>query len=153
MRYDTKTLVRAGIIAAIYSVLTVFLGDTQFGPIQFRVAEAMTILPFFDIAAVPGLFIGCLIANITGGLGPIDIVFGSLTTLIAAYLTSKMPNKYLATLPPILLNAFIIPIWLSKAFNMPYIVVVGTIGFSQFIAAGILGIIFANIINRVYRKY
>lgn len=146
---NTKFLVKSGIIAAIYVVLTVILGEVSYGPVQFRISEAMTILPMFETAAIPGLAVGCMLANIFGGYGPIDIIFGSLTTLIAAFLTSRIKNKYFAILPPILLNAFIVSIWVSKFSNTPYIINVGTIGFGEFISAGILGIILANIFERV----
>lgn len=145
-------IVMAATIAAIYFVLSMALAPISYGLVQFRISEAMTILPLFTPAAIPGLFIGCMFANILGGFGLIDIVFGSLTTLAAAYLTSKMRNKYLAVLPPILLNALIIPIWVSSAMNVPYIIGVGTIGFGQFVSAGILGIVLASIFERVTGK-
>lgn len=145
---DTRFIVKAGVIAAIYIVLTLVMGETSFGPVQFRISEAMTILPFFMPEAIPGLFIGCFLANIFGGFGLIDIIFGSLTTLLAAYLTSKMPNKYLATLPPILLNAFIVAIWISILSNLPYMPTVYTIGFGEFISAGVIGVILASVYGR-----
>lgn len=149
---DTKFIVKAGIIAAIYIILTVVMGETGFGPIQFRISEAMTILPLFEPAAIPGLFVGCFLSNIFGGYGLIDIVFGSLTTLVAAYITSKMPNKYLAALPPILLNAFLVAIWVSKPSNLPYLPTVFTIGFGQFLSAGLLGVLLATVYERVASK-
>ncbi|EYE89673.1 hypothetical protein Q428_01275 [Fervidicella metallireducens AeB] len=151
-RYNTKFLIKSGVIAAIYVVLTIILGDLSYGPVQARISEAMTILPLYEAAAIPGLFIGCAIANFASGYGLVDIVFGSLTTLAAAYLTSKMPNKYLAVLPPILLNAFIVSIWVSKITKIPYIVNVGTIGFGEFLTAGILGVILASVFERVTKK-
>lgn len=149
---DTKMIVKAGVIAAIYVILTVIMGETSFGPLQFRISEAMTILPLFEPAAIPGLFVGCFLSNIFGRFGIIDIVFGSITTLIAAYITSKMPNKYLATLPPILLNAFLVAIWVSKTSNLPYIPTVFSIGFGQFLSAGILGVLFATVYERIASK-
>lgn len=146
-----KYIVKAGIIAAIYAVLTVVLEPISFGPVQFRISEALTILPFFEVAAIPGLLVGCFFANIFGGLGPIDIIFGSLTTFTAAYLTSKMPNKYTAVLPPILLNAFIVSIWVSKFSNIPYLMCAGSIGFGEFISAGILGVGLSFIFERISR--
>ena len=80
----TAYITRAAAIAAIYVVLVVIFNYWSFGPIQFRIAEALTILPYFTSAAIPGLFIGCLIANITGGAVIWDIIFGSLATLIGA---------------------------------------------------------------------
>lgn len=150
---NTKFLVKAGIIAAIYTVLTIVLGDLSYGPLQFRISEAMTILPMFEVAAIPGLAIGCFFANFFGGYGFVDIFFGSLTTLLAAYLTSKIKNKYIAVLPPILLNAFIVSIWVSKTANTPYIYNVGTIGFGEFVTAGIIGVALATVFERVTEKY
>lgn len=145
-----RYMVKAGVIAAIYIVLTLVLGESSFGPIQFRISEALTILPFFEPAAIPGLFVGCFFSNIFGGFGFVDIFFGSLTTLLAAYLTSKMPNKYIATIPPIILNALIIPIWVSGSKGA-YLGTVYTIGFSEFISAGILGVVLASVFQRVTR--
>ncbi len=80
------------------------MGDLAFGPIQLRIAEGLTLLPLVEVAAVPGLFVGCLIANLIllpySPFGLIDIFGGSLVTLIAAYLTSKMSNKVMGALPP-----------------------------------------------------
>lgn len=147
----TRYIIKAGLIAAIYVVLTLMLGETAFGPIQFRISEALTILPFFIPEAIPGLFVGCFLANIFGGYGFVDIFFGSLTTFLAAYLTSRMPNKYLATLPPIILNALIIPLWISTS-KSTYLATVFTFGFSEFISAGILGVALASIYERVAKN-
>lgn len=148
----TKYIIKAGLIATIYVVLTVVMGETSYGPIQFRISEAMTILPFFEPAAIPGLFVGCFLANIFSGFGFVDIFFGSLITLLAAYLTYKMPNKYLAVLPPIILNAFLVAIWVKNLMNFPYIVTVGTIGFGEFVTAGILGVGFGSVYEKVTKN-
>jgi uncharacterized membrane protein len=140
-RIDLKYITRAAIIGAIYCALTLLLAPISYGAIQFRLSEAMTILPLMFPEAIPGLFIGCFFANILGGLGPVDIIFGSLTTLAAAYLTSKMPNKFLAVLPPVVLNGIIVSIWVSKFSGVPYLLTVGTIGFGELVTAGIGGII------------
>ncbi|CDF58245.1 QueT transporter family protein [Thermobrachium celere] len=153
MKKPTIYYVKAGLIAAIYVALTMPFASFSYGPIQFRISEALTILPLYESAAIPGLFIGCMFSNIFGGFGLQDIVFGSLTTLVAAYLTSKMPNKYLGVLPPILLNALIIPIWVSKISNTPYIATVGTIGFGEFVSAGILGVILATALEVLTKKH
>ena len=79
-----------------------------YGPIQCRFSEALTVLPFFLPEAVPGLFVGCLVTNLMSTVGPLDIIFGSMATLLAALWTAKMPNKFLATLPPVICNAVII---------------------------------------------
>ena len=107
-RKSVQFLVRAAIIAAVYAALTILFAPISYGLVQVRVSEALCILPFFTVAAVPGLFIGCLIANLVAGLGILDIVFGSLATLVAAYITSKIKNKWLAPLPAVLVNAVVI---------------------------------------------
>lgn len=147
-----RYMTRAGAIAAIYVALTLILGEKSFGPIQVRISEALAILPFIDTSAIPGLFIGCLLANIFGGYGFVDIVFGSLTTLAAAYLTSKMPNKIMAVIPPVVLNAVIVSIWVSKINNWPYGLTVLTIGLGEFFSVAGLGTLLLIAVKRA-NKY
>jgi uncharacterized membrane protein len=113
-KFTTRDLVFAAVVAALYAVLGYF-GDIfglTFGTVQIRFAEALTVLPFLFPATAPGLAIGCLITNLISPYGPLDIIFGTLATAIAAYLTMKMPRWYLAALPPIVVNAIILPpIW------------------------------------------
>ena len=105
---------RSAIIATVYVLITYLFKPISYGPIQVRVSEALTLLPLLEPAAIPGLFIGCLLANILGGLGLWDIYFGSLITLIAAFFTAKMPNPILGSVPPIILNAVGVSYYLSK---------------------------------------
>lgn len=138
-------LVQAAMIAAIYVVLTVIFAPFAFGEIQVRIAEALTILPVFTPAAIPGLFIGCLIGNILGGAILPDIIFGSLATLIGAVFTYLLRNqsKYLAPLPPIISNTVIVPFVLRYAYgiNLPIPFMMLTVGVGEIISCGILGII------------
>lgn len=142
-------MAKASLIAAVYAVLTVLLGEFSYGPIQFRVSEALAILPLVEPSAILGITVGCAISNIFGGFGPIDIIGGSLVTLIAAIITSKMPNKILAVLPPIILNSLIVSIWVSKMSGLPYIPIVINILIGEIIAVAILGLIFLS----AYEKY
>lgn len=110
-KFSVRDLVLAAMAAALYALLGYF-GDIlqlTFGPIQCRIAEALTVLPFLFPATAPGLAIGCLITNLLSPYGPIDVIFGTLATAIAAWLTAKMPRWYLAALPPIIVNAIILP--------------------------------------------
>lgn len=107
-RFAPRQLATAGIIAAIYAVLTLFLPIPQYGGVQFRVAEAMTVLPFIMPEAVPGLVVGCFIANLLGSPMIVDCIFGTAATLLAALMTSHVKNRYLAPLPPVLCNALIV---------------------------------------------
>lgn len=110
MRLSTKSLVRGAAIAALYAALTLLLQAISFGQVQFRVAEAMTILPAVCVEAVPGLFIGCLLANLLyGGVVWFDVVFGSLATLLAALLTRRFRARpWLAALMPVVSNGLIV---------------------------------------------
>jgi len=113
---DTRKIAISAVVGAAYAVLTIFLAPISYGAVQFRVSEALTVLPFYFPSTVWGLFIGCLIANIFSPAVTIfDIVFGSLATLLAGYLTSKVKSKWLAPLPPVIVNAVIIGLVLAYA--------------------------------------
>ncbi len=106
--FSTKKLTKAAVIAALYFGLTMLFAPIGFGALQFRVSEILCILPFFFPESVFGLFIGCLLANLLGGYGVLDIVFGSLATLAAAALTMKIKIKWLACLPPVIMNGAVV---------------------------------------------
>ena len=110
-KFSVRDLTLAALVAALYAVMGYF-GDVlslTFGPVQLRFAEALTVLPVLFPAAAPGLALGCLITNLLSPYGPVDVIFGTLATAIAAWLTVRMPRWYLAALPPILVNAVILP--------------------------------------------
>ena len=110
-KLSVRDLTLAALVAALYAVMGYF-GDIlqlTFGSVQLRFAEALTVLPFLFPAAAPGLAVGCLITNLLSPFGPVDVIFGTMATAIAAWLTVKMPRWYLAALPPILVNALILP--------------------------------------------
>ena len=110
-RFSVRDLTFAAMTAALYAAAGYFgsIFGLTFGPIQCRFAEALTVLPFLFPAAAPGLAAGCFLTNLLGSPFPVDWIFGTLATAIAAYLTMKMPRWYLAALPPILVNAVILP--------------------------------------------
>ena len=132
-------------IGAIYLVLTILFQPFSFGQIQVRIAEALTILPVFTPAAIPGLFVGCLIGNILGGSILPDIIFGSLATFIGALFTYllRKQNKYLTPLPPIIANTVIIPFILYYAYgmNLPIPFMMLTVGIGELISCGVLGMV------------
>ncbi len=145
-RKKTKFLVHASFIAALYVVLTYLatLTGLSSGVIQVRFSEMLTVLPIFTSAAVPGLFVGCLLSNILSGCVLWDVIFGSLATLIGALGTYTLKNhKYLAILPPIIANTIIVPFLLRYAYGAPgslfYFMI--TVGIGEIISCGILGII------------
>ncbi|HDK27288.1 MAG TPA: QueT transporter family protein [Candidatus Atribacteria bacterium] len=132
-------LVKVAMIGAIYIILTIIFAPISYGPIQVRIAEALVILPFIEPSAIIGLFIGCILANIYGGLGMVDIIGGSVCTLIAAYLTSKVKNPKLAPLPPVIINAFGVSAYLCLLFDLPYWITVLYIGIGELTACYVLG--------------
>ena len=102
---------KAAMIAAVYVVITIVLAPISFGQVQLRVSEALTIMPVFTAAAIPGVFIGCLIGNILGGAVLPDIIFGSLATLVAAVISYKLRGRGLliASIPPVVVNMLVVP--------------------------------------------
>ncbi len=119
----TKDIVIGAMIGAVYVALNLLLIPSSYGPVQFRVAEALTILPLVFPSAIGGIFVGCIISNFFGGYGIIDIVFGSLASLIAAYTTyfigKKIKNPKTAAvlggIPPIIINAVVMGLVLTYA--------------------------------------
>ena len=106
---NTRTLVRAAIIAALYTVLTLLLQPLSYGEVQIHFSAALTLLPILLPEAVPALAVGCLLANILGGCTIFDIVFGTLATLLAALCTRRLRNRFwLAALMPVLFNGVIV---------------------------------------------
>lgn len=147
----TRFLVEAAIIAALYAVLTIAIPGGS-GQIQVRVSEALTILAFFTPAAIPGLFIGCLTANIFVGAGPYDIFLGSFATLLAAYLTWKMPSKYLAPLPPVIINAVVVAIILKLSINAPILITMGFVAIGELVACYVLGYPLLLVVEKIWNR-
>ncbi len=164
MRKKITFITHAAAIAAIYVVLTLIanaIGLANYA-IQVRFSEALTILPFFTPAAIPGLFIGCILANILTGALPFDVIFGSIATLLGAVGTyflcgksqaSLQNNKiinFLAPLPPIISNTLIIPFVLAYVYefegSIPYFML--TVGIGEIISCGILGLILLEALKR-----
>jgi len=107
--FSARRLARGAMIAALYAAITLLLAPISYGPLQLRVAESMTLLPVLFPEAIPGLFVGCLLANLLGGAHFLDVVFGSLTTLAAALATRLLCKRVvLAALPPVLFNGLVV---------------------------------------------
>lgn len=149
----TLFITHSAVIAAIYVVLSMLanaLGLAS-GAIQFRISEALTILPVFTPAAIPGLTIGCIISNVLTGCTLIDIVFGSVATLIGAigtYLLRKSPC-WLTPLPPIIANTVIVPLVLYFSIpgqSIPYLMLTVFIG--EFVCCGILGLLNYKVLEK-----
>ena len=150
----TMKLAVGAMVAALYVVLTVLAAQFNLasGAIQVRFSEALTILPVFTAAAVPGLTVGCVLANLLTGCAAWDVVFGSLATLIGAVGTRLLKNKpLLAWIPPVVSNAVIVPIVLIKVYGVPdawwYLVL--TVGAGEIIACGVLGLLLWRALKNV----
>ena len=148
----TQFLAEAAVIGAIYVVLTLLFAPLSFGEVQIRFSEALTILPFFTPAAIPGLFIGCIIANLFGGAIPVDIIFGSIATLIGAVFTWKLRScrHFIAALPPIIANICIVPFVLRYAYGvaLPIPIMMVTVGVGEVISCEVLGCILASVLDK-----
>ncbi len=162
MNQKVRYLTHAAIIAALYVVLTeiaAWLGLAS-SAIQIRFSEALTVLPFFTPAVVPGLFVGCLLSNLLTGCAPLDVLFGSIATLIGA-LGSRLLSrpiggsirpwqKWLVPLPPILANTLIVPFVLAYVYRLegtiPYFML--TVGAGEIISCGILGLMLMKLLER-----
>lgn len=144
-------LVHAAAIAAIYVVLTLVFAPFSFGEIQVRISEALTILPYFTPAAIPGLFVGCLIGNTVGGAIPIDIICGSIATLIGALITYALRrHRMLAPVGPIAANTVIVPFVLRYGYSIPLPIpfMMLTVGIGEVISCAIIGMIVLTALER-----
>ena len=154
----TKMVAFGGVIAALYVVLTIIaaaLGIAS-GAIQVRLSEALTILPVFTAAAVPGLTVGCVLANLVTGCAAWDVVFGSMATLLGAIGTRLLRDRpAIAWIPPVVSNMLIVPVVLMKVYGVDsvdvfgsvfngdslWIMLVVTVGIGEIIACGVLGML------------
>ena len=174
MNLTPRTITRAAAIAAIYALLTRLIWGFGSGAIQLRVSEAMCVLPLMFPEAVPGLFVGCLVANIISGAHILDIIFGSLATLAAAYLTMKTdyklpevksPKYWLAICFPVFLNMIITGtvIWYAYGFSgfgisenhawnyLPLTML--TVGAGELLSVFILGTLFYCALKKLPKQY
>lgn len=144
-------LTQAALIAAVYVVLCVVFAPISYGEVQVRVAEALVILPFFTPAAIPGLFVGCFLSNLIGGSIILDVVCGSLATLLGAvgsYYLRK--SKILVLLPPIVANSLIVPFVLRYGYGVPLPIpfMMLTVGIGEVIAVAGLGSALLHVLMR-----
>lgn len=144
MKKTTKRLTQAAVIAALYVALTWVFAPISFWAVQFRVSEALCVLPYFTPAAIPGVTLGCILGNLVSGAPIWDVIFGSLATLIGAvgsYLLRR--NKWLVPIPPIVANTLIIPFVLKYAYHLddavPFMML--TVGIGEILAIYVLGML------------
>lgn len=148
---NTLFLVQAAAIGAIYVVLTLVFAPLSFGEVQIRFSEALTVLPYFTPAAIPGLFVGCIIANFLGGAIPIDILFGSIATLIGAVFTYRLRScKWFVPIPPIVANAVIVPfvLYYGYGINLPIPFMMLTVGAGEILSCGVIGMVLLTALSK-----
>ena len=153
-RMNIREVSLAAVIAAVYAGLTLFLPLPPYMGIQLRVAEALTVLPFFFPTATPGLFVGCVIVNLFSPF-VLDVVFGSAATLLACIWTGRLNNRWLAPLPPVVCNAVIVGVeiaWaeagFSPAFWGAFAFNAVTVGLGELLACYVFGSVLLSVLYR-----
>ncbi|NLZ35783.1 Queuosine precursor ECF transporter S component QueT [Clostridium sp. N3C] len=153
MKLSIKQLCISAMIAAIYASLTIMFSFMSYSNVQYRLAEALTILPIYSPIYIIGLFIGCILSNLQSTLGPIDIVLGSLTTLVAATITyfigksNLKYKKFLIPLPAVILNALVVGVELHVLIDAPLALGMLQVGWGEFVCAYILGLLLMKFID------
>ncbi|EEH97876.1 MULTISPECIES: QueT transporter family protein [Clostridium] len=155
----TRKLVKAALVAAIYAALTMVLAPISYGPVQFRLSEVLVLLAFVDPFYIVGLTVGCLLANILGGLGPMDIVFGTLATflsvsaisLTAKYIKSKTVSLIISSIWPTIFNGVIIGWMLNYVIGAPLILTMLQVGIGEFVVVTVIGVPVFKFIENKYK--
>ena len=156
---QTKLIIVNATIATIYAVLTLALAPISYGPIQIRLSECLVLLAFYNKKYIPGLTIGCLLANINSPLGITDIFVGTTATLISLLLMQYLPTVFIASLAPVFINGIMIGGELAYLSEIPMdstlLAVITYIGFGEFLSVSILGILLFKFLlkNPILRKY
>lgn len=155
-RYQTRDLTLAALAAAAYAALTLLLPGQSYGYTQIRLSEALTVLPFLFPVTAPGLAVGCLIANLLSPYGLVDVVCGTAASALAAWLSAKMPGKWLAPLPPVLCNGVIVGgmlAWYEAGFGpgfWPAFALTGPgVALGELATCYVLGLVLLNVLPRV----
>lgn len=152
-RSPVGRLCLSAVVAALYAVLTLALPYLAYGPVQFRFSEALTVLPFFFPEAIPGLAVGCFLANLLGSPYVLDWVFGTLATLLAALWTARVKTPYLAPLPPVVCNTVIIGAeiaWTETGFASGFLTAWAyhglTVGLGEAVCCFVLGLLLVRLL-------
>ena len=163
MKPTTRSLTRAALIAALYLLLTILFQPISFGAVQFRISEALTLLPVITADAVPGLFVGCLLANLLGGGIWYDVALGTIATLLAALCTRKFRSKLpLAAFMPVLFNGIIVgPVVYMAYVRAPGAAIswplllssMGTVALGELVVCYILGLLLLKALNRLPQHF
>lgn len=154
--FTVKHMVRTAVIAALYAAITMALAPVSYGQIQFRISEAMTLLAFIDPWYIPGLVLGCVLANLSSPLGAIDVVVGSFATLVSVLgmawvrktLGLNVKALFIATLMPVIFNGLIVGWELNYLFEIPYVLAAAYVAAGEFAVVSVFGmVLFRQILN------
>lgn len=145
-----KRILQGAIIAAVYAALTILLAPLSYGPMQVRVSEALTVLPALTSAGVPGLFVGCLVSNMLGPYGIVDVVVGSGASLLAAIGSYCLREKpLLVPLPPVVFNGVLVGGMLHFAYGVPNLpACMVWVALGQLVACYVLGYPLLRLLKR-----
>ena len=145
----TNFLVKSAVVAALYAVLTLLLPVASYGPIQFRFSEILVLLVFYNKRFIPGLIIGCAIANMFSPMILFDVVFGTLSSYIAFKLMQRAKNLYVASIFPVLLVSVpAIGTWLILDSDEVFLVLLMQFMLSEFVMVSIIGVILFKILEK-----
>lgn len=146
---DTNFLVKSAAVAALYAVLTLLLPVASYGPIQFRFSEILVLLVFYNKRFIPGLVLGCAIANFFSPMMLFDVVFGTLSSYIAFKLMQRAKNLYIASIFPVLLVSVpAIGTWLILASDEVFLVLLMQFMLSEFVMVSIIGVILFKLLEK-----
>lgn len=137
---QVKNLIKISLVAAVYVVLTVGFLPISYGNIQFRISEVLILFAFIDKKYIPGLVLGCAIANFYSPLGMLDVVFGTTATLFSLIAISKTKNLFLASLWPVVFNGLIVGAELKYAFGLPYLLTAAQVAVGEFVVVSLAGV-------------
>lgn len=156
----TEKLVKTALIAAIYALLTIILAPISYGPLQFRISEILVLLAFIDPIYIAGLTLGCLLANLFGGIGIMDLVFGTLATflsvsaisLTAKFIKHRLTSLIISSLWPTIFNGIIIGWILNYVSGAPLILTMFQVAIGEFVVVTLIGIPIFKIITDKYKN-
>ena len=145
---STKRLAKLAVVSAIYVALTLSLSFMAYGNIQFRIAEALMLLCFYKKDYGISLILGCLIVNLFSPMGLVDVVFGTVATVVAVALIYISPNIYIASLMPVVSNAIIVGAEIWWAFDMPFAISAIEVAAGEFVCVSILGVVLFKVLEK-----
>lgn len=146
---DTNFLVKSAAVAALYAVLTLLLPVASYGPVQFRFSELLVLLVFYNKRFIPGLVLGCAIANLFSPMMAFDVIFGTLSSYIAFKLMQRTSKLFIASLFPVLMVSVpAIGTWLILASNEVFLILLMQFMLSEFVMVSIIGVILFKILEK-----